>query len=266
MQLTVDGHTVNATTGGRPLDPDAPLVVFIHGAGLDRTIWVLQTRYFAAHGWSVLAVDLPGHAGSDGPALGSIEAMAQWTERLLEAAGFERAAVVGHSMGSYVGLHLAAAQPSRVTKLALLGTAAAMPVHPDLLRLAQAGDRAANELLISWSLTSSDRVGGHPTPGMWMTGNEVRLMNRIAPGVLGVELEACRTYESAVEMAARVRCPTLLLIGQRDVMTRPSAATPLADALSDATTFVIPDAGHLMMVDHPDETLDHLISFLGPAA
>jgi pimeloyl-ACP methyl ester carboxylesterase len=265
MRLTVDDRIVNATTGGRPLDRDAPLVLFIHGAGFDRTVWALQTRYFAAHGWSVLAVDLPGHAGSEGAPLESIEAMAEWTAHLLDAAGFEQAALVGHSMGSFVGLHLAGSQPERVGKLALLGTAATMPVHPELLRLANAGDPAANELVVSWSLTSGDRIGGHPTPGMWMSGGELRLMNRVEPGVLGVGLEACRAYASAVAMASHVECPTLLLLGERDIMTRPTGAPPLADALSDASTVVIPDAGHLMMIDQPDQVLDHLISFLGPA-
>ena len=61
MELSVAGQQVQATTGGRPLDPESPLLVFIHGAGMDRTLWQLQTRYFANHGWSVLAVDLPGH-------------------------------------------------------------------------------------------------------------------------------------------------------------------------------------------------------------
>jgi pimeloyl-ACP methyl ester carboxylesterase len=263
VRLLVDGRTVNATNGGRPLDPNAPLVLFLHGAGLDRTIWALQTRYFAAHGWSVLAVDLPGHAGSEGPPLPSIAALAEWTIDVLDAAGFERSAIVGHSLGSLVALHTAATEPRRIDKLALLGTAATMPVHPDLLALARSGDPAADELVVSWSLTAADRVGGHPTPGLWMTGGAVRLMHHVAPGVLGAGLEACRLYTDASDMASRVICPTLLLLGERDAMTPPAAARPLVDALADVTTVVIPGAGHLMMIDQPEAVLDHLIAFLG---
>src|SRR3546814_4256954 len=92
--------TVFAATGGRPFDPALPALVFVHGAGMDHTVWTLQTRYFAYHGWSVLAVDLPGHGGSDGPALDSIEAMGEWVRVALAAVGGRRAAYVGHSMGA----------------------------------------------------------------------------------------------------------------------------------------------------------------------
>ena len=61
MKIQLDGKTVFAATGGRPFDADKPAVIFLHGAGMDHTVWSLQTRYFAHHGWSVLAVDLPGH-------------------------------------------------------------------------------------------------------------------------------------------------------------------------------------------------------------
>ncbi|MFQ5555190.1 MAG: alpha/beta fold hydrolase, partial [Acidimicrobiia bacterium] len=76
MRLDVGGRTVRATTGGRELNHDLPLLVFLHGSGNNRTVWALQTRYFAAHGWAVLAVDLPGHGGSDGPCLESVEEIA----------------------------------------------------------------------------------------------------------------------------------------------------------------------------------------------
>ena len=66
-------HRVFASTGGRGLDRDAPLTVLIHGAGMDHSVWSLQTRYLAHHGRSVLAVDLPGHGRSGGEPLVTIE-------------------------------------------------------------------------------------------------------------------------------------------------------------------------------------------------
>ena len=103
-QFTVDGRTVFATTGGTEFDPGKPAIVFLHGAGFDRTAWRLQTRWFAHHGRAVLAVDFPAHGWSDGPVLDSIPAMADWTARLIEAAGLKQAALVGHSMGALVAL------------------------------------------------------------------------------------------------------------------------------------------------------------------
>ena len=262
MELTVAGKQARATTGGRPLDPDSPLLVFIHGAGMDRTLWQLQTRYFANHGWSVLAVDLPGHGGSDGPPPNSIAGYAAWVAELIPAAGFPSASIVGHSMGSFVGLHLAADQPGIVDRLALLGTAATMPVHPDLLAAAEADDPLAFDLITNWSLARGSQLGGHKTPGLWMTGETVRILEHTSPGVLANDLRACNTYGEATDAAAKVTCPTLLLLGELDVMTRPPGARPLAAALPDATTVILKGAGHMMMIEQPDPVIDTLAGFL----
>jgi pimeloyl-ACP methyl ester carboxylesterase len=99
MIVDVHGKAAYAYTGGKAFDPALPAAVFIHGAEHDHSVWALQTRYFAHHGFSVLAVDLPGHHRSSGPALTSIAAMADWLAALLDAVGVERAFVAGHSMG-----------------------------------------------------------------------------------------------------------------------------------------------------------------------
>ena len=122
MEFSVDDKSVFAATGGRPFDPALPSIVFVHGAAMDHTVWALQTRYFAHHGRNVLAIDLPGHGRSAGPALADIGAMADWVIRALDALGIETAKLVGHSMGSLVVLEAAARHPKRVTGLALLGT------------------------------------------------------------------------------------------------------------------------------------------------
>ena len=122
MRLTVHGQEAYAYTGGKPFNPALPCVVFIHGAVNDHSVWTLLARWFAHHGRSVLAVDLPGHKRSAGPALKTVEAMADWLLALLDAAGVQRAALAGHSMGSLVVLEAAAKAPDRVTHLAMLGT------------------------------------------------------------------------------------------------------------------------------------------------
>src|SRR3954447_15078500 len=113
MELTVAGHTVFAATGGRDLDRNAPLIVLIHGAGMDHSVWSLQARYLAHHGRAVLAVDLPGHGRSGGAALGSIAELADWVPALLDAAGVKQAALVGHSMGAITALEAAGRHPDR---------------------------------------------------------------------------------------------------------------------------------------------------------
>lgn len=258
MRFCVDGEPVFAATGGRAFDPQQPAVLFIHGAGMDHTVWALQTRYLAHHGRSVLAVDLPGHGRSGGPPLRSIEAMADWILRVLDAADVGGAALVGHSMGALVGLAAAAAAPERVRSLALLGVAERMPVHPELQAAADDGRRLAPELVASWGHGRSGHVGGNPAPGLWMMGAALTLLERAPPGVLAADLAACNAYDGAIAAAARVACPTLLLLGATDRMTPPAKAKSLGAAITASRTVVLPDAGHMLMTERPDAVIDRL--------
>ena len=85
MKFKVNNEEVFASTGGRPFDKNKPLIIFVHGSGLTHMTWVLQTRYFAFHGYSVLALDLPGHGLSGGKSLKSIEEMAEWISSVIDA-------------------------------------------------------------------------------------------------------------------------------------------------------------------------------------
>lgn len=262
MELTVNGRRVFAATGGRAFDPGSPAIVFVHGAGMDHTVWPLQARHFAHRGRAVLAIDLPGHGRSEGPALATIEVQGAWLLALMEAAGLASAALVGHSMGALAAFEAAAQGGPRVTKLALLGIAAPMPVHADLLAAAQAGRHEAMELISSWGFGRSAHLGGSRAPGLWMLGEGLRLLEHGPAGVLGVDLAACNAYRGADSATARVRCPTLLLSGEADIMTPPASAAALAQRLADARTATLSRAGHMMMIEQPDATLDALKAFL----
>ncbi|KZD00601.1 alpha/beta fold hydrolase [Oceanibaculum pacificum] len=266
MELTVNGKRAFASTGGRAFDPARPVVAFLHGAGMDRSVWSGQVRYFANHGWSVLALDLPGHGHSAGPALPDIHAMADWVADALAEAGASKAALVGHSMGALVALATAARHPARVTALALLGAAAHMPVHPDLLKAAALHDHAALDSMVNWGVGRPAHLGGHIAPGLWVTGASLRLLERIDYGVLANDLGACNAYDDGPADAAKAYCPALVLIGAADRMAPPKAGKALAERLPAPTVAVLPVAGHMMMVEKPDETLDALIDFLAGAA
>src|SRR5579883_2983679 len=145
MEFSLDGKRVFAGTGGRDHESAAPWVVLVHGAGMDHTVFALQARALAHHGRCVLALDLPGHGGSEGPSLDSIDAMADWVLRAAAACGAERFRLAGHSMGALIGLEAAARGGARVEALALMGFAPEMRVHPDLLAAARAGKHGAVE-------------------------------------------------------------------------------------------------------------------------
>lgn len=257
----LSGNTVTAATGGRPFDSTKPTVIFIHGAGNDHTVWALQTRYFAHHGFSVLAIDLPGHGGSDGTPLKTINEMADWLGEVIAKLDCAPAHLVGHSMGALIALSAAATQPNRVASIALLGAAAAMPVHPDLLEMANTGVPATHDLISSWGLGRPQHLGGHKAPGLWMQRGLTATLERDAFRALGIDFAACDGFPDARGFADTIGCPALVLAGAIDQMARPKMAAELADALPNASLTVIPGSGHIMMVEKPDETLDALIAF-----
>ena len=262
MRLEVAGRDVYAYTGGRVLEPGLPGMAFVHGAGNDHSVWTLQSRYFAHHGRNALAVDLPGHGRSAGPALGSVEAIAEWIPALLAAAGIESAVLVGHSMGALAALECAARHPARVARVALLGPAAPMAVSDVLLDAAKRDDHVAFELINGWSFSAGKQLGGNTMPGVWLTGNAIRLLERTKPGVLHVDLAACNAYAGALAAAAKVRCPSLAIVGARDIMAPPKNARALTDALRDARVVELPDCGHSLMAEQPDAVLDALRAFV----
>lgn len=258
MNVTVDGRFVFATTGGAPLDPATPTIVFLHGAGFDRTTWRLQTRWFAHHGRSVLAVDFPGHGRSEGPALESIAALADWTARLVEAAGLKQAALVGHSMGALVALDCAARHGDKVRALGLCGVASEMPVHPEMLESAKANTLKVQELMTFWGVGNALHKGGMVSPGLWLRRESLTVLAGNRPGVIHTDLAACNAYKDAPARAAAVTCPTVLVLGDGDLMTPAAKARPLASAIAKAKTVTLANCGHFMMVERPDETLDAL--------
>jgi len=262
MRIEVAGRDVYAYTGARTFDAALPTVAFVHGAGNDHSVWALQSRYFAHHARNVLAVDLPGHGRSEGDAMDSIEAIADWIPALLDGAGVDAAALVGHSMGALAVLECAARYPERVTRIALLGPAAPMPVADVLLDAAKRDDHVAFELITGWSYSAAKQLGGNTMPGVWLTGNAMRLLERTNPGVLHADLVACNAYSGGLAAAAKVRCPVLVMDGARDIMAPPKNARELIGALRGARVVDLPECGHAMMAEQPDAVLDALRAFV----
>ncbi len=266
MKFDVNGAAVYAATGGKEFDPSLPVLIFIHGAGFDHSVWQQQTRYFAHHGYSVLALDLPAHGMSGGEPLPDFAAFAEWVVSVMDVMNLDAATLVGHSMGSFVVLEAAARYPAKFRALAMLGAAARMPVHPDLLAAAAANDHRALEMMVGWGHGARAHRGGNIASGVWLIMAGIRLLEKARPGVLSNDLIASDTFRGAEEAARKVRCPVLCLSGAQDRMTPLNAANSLVDAFDEVTTIVLPDAGHMMMVEAPGAALDALKDFLDGVA
>jgi pimeloyl-ACP methyl ester carboxylesterase len=262
MRLDVAGHSTYAYTGTRTFDARKPSMVFVHGAANDHSVWALQSRYFAHHGFGVLAVDLPGHGRSAGAALRSVEAIAAWLVDLLDAAALERATIVGHSLGALATLEAASRSPDRIERIALLGPAVPMAVSDALLDASGSDPDLAYALIVGWSHSAARLLGGNPVPGMWMPGTALHLMNRAAPDVLHTDLRACADYQRGLDAASAVSSPALLIVGGADLMAPPKSAQALVQALRDKQVVTLPACGHAMMAEQPDAVLDALRAFM----
>jgi pimeloyl-ACP methyl ester carboxylesterase len=262
VNFAVDGRQAFAYTAAHALDPAKPTVMFVHGAGLDHSLFGLQSRYFGYHGRNVLALDFPAHGRSDGPPISTIPAMADWLMRMLDAAQLERASLVGHSMGSLVALECAARHPSRVERIALLAVAYPMKVSDAFLQAAKENRHDSYDMATIWGHAPQVPLGANPNPGMWMYGDSLARLERLAPGVLYNDLHACHTYAGGEAAAAKVKCPVLFVLARRDQMTPLRAGVEFAKLLPQAKTVQLDAAGHSVMTEDPDEVLDALAGFL----
>jgi pimeloyl-ACP methyl ester carboxylesterase len=256
MDLVVDKKRAFAYTAAHQFDAGKPSMVFLHGAGLDHSLFGLQSRYFGYHGWNVLALDLPGHGRSAGPPVASIAGMADWVSAALQSLHIEKASLVGHSMGALISLECASRFPW-VERIALLGVGYPMKVSEPFLDAARRNDPAAYDMETIWGHAAQVPLGANPNPGMWMYGDALARLRRLAPGVLHNDLKACNDYQFAGE----VKCPTLFILGKRDVMTPVKAAGELQKRIAGSRTVLVPLSGHSLMAEAPDATLDALAEF-----
>jgi len=258
-----------AYTGGKAFDAAKPTVVFLHGAQNDHSVWILQSRYLAHHGYGVLAIDLPGHMRSEGPPLPTVEAIADRLAEALRAAGVGAMLVVGHSMGSLVALELARRRPDAVRGVALVGSAFPMRVADSLLAATRDAPAEAMDMINVWSHSASlagfDRKPSAPAPGFSIMWQNLRLMQRIerrnGRGVLPTDFDACNRYAGGLEAAAALRCPALFVLGASDVMTSARAARPLIDACADKEVVTLRGTGHALMAEDPDGVREAIATF-----
>jgi len=251
VEFAVNGQRAFATTGGRPIDGERPAALFLHGSGLDHSVWTMPARYVAHHDGSAIAVDLPGHGRSQGRPLSSIEAMADWGWAALDALGIDEAYLIGHSMGSLIALEMAGRHPARARGLMLIGFAPTMPVHVDLLAGAAAGKQIAAELIASWGFGQAGHLGGNRAPGIAMLPLARRMLEQALDGVLYADLKACSDYRGADAAAQRLQCPTFLLQGERDRMTPAKAAAAFVAKLPNARARMLEGVGHMVMAEAP---------------
>lgn len=209
-------------------------IIAIHGAGMSPAVWDALARHVPLR-----AQALPGHGDGARP-LPSIAAMADWVKARIDGP----CVLLGHSMGALVALE--AADSPLVEKIVLMGAAAEMPVHPDLLKQAFAAPAAAAELILKWGVAGP--------------GTEAResLRDAMILSALGPDLAACHDYK----YMKKADKPALVLAGSGDKMVKPAASEALSHMFSQGKYQVLTGAGHMMMAEDPAATAAALKAFL----
>ena len=275
MKFTLKGpagqsYETYAYTGGKPYDADKPTLIFIHGVLNDHSVWILQTRYLAHHGFNVLAVDLPGHGRSAGEAPVSVEAAADFIEALMDAVGLQQAALIGHSWGSLIALETAARLKDRITHAILVGTAFPMKVSPALIEASLNEPMKALQMVNVFSRATLSAPPSALGPGTWVYGASMALGKRVLASNPQVNIfhrgfVACDSYQRGLEAMAQVTCTVLFVLGALDQMTPARAAQSLieqARASGKKFEVVTVPMGHHQMSESPEETLSALKAFL----
>lgn len=259
MYLTVNGHKTYVATGGKAFDKSLHTVVFLHGSGLDHRSWALQTRWFAFHGYSVIAPDFPEHSLSEGEALNSIEAMSDWLWQLLDEMDVKQCSLVGHSQGALVALEAVASQPERVKSISLIGTAATIAVNEHLLAMSANDQPSAVDAMLTWGFGEAYQFGRSNIPGQAPIGIGHRIM---CDNPLNADLTACQNYVNGAEAAKKISAPTQLVLAKNDRMTPLKFGRALGETMPNVTSIKVLDVGHMIPMEAPEKCLTELQQFI----
>ena len=253
MKHQLRGVDTYIATGGRDFDNKAEVIIMLHGSGQNHLTWVLQSRYFAYRGYSVLAPDFPGHGLSAGDPLPTIEDMADWVIALIDSLGVKQATLVGHSQGALVAIEAAAANLHRFKRLAFIAGAMHIPVNEALIDLSDKALTKAISAMMSWGHGPKAHMHDNTQPGHSFIGYGSRLMAENENGALRADLMACKAYQNGTIAAATITQPTCCILAERDRMTPLKLGKALAATLPNSQEIVVPSAGHMLPAECPNE-------------
>ena len=256
MIFQLENKNIFASDSGQGLDKNKDTIVFLHGSGLSHIVWSLAEQFFSSKNFNVLSIDLPGHGNSDGPCLDSIEKIADWLEKVFDKLQLKNLVLVGHSQGCLEILEYSSRYKERIKKLVFVGGSNKMPVHPDLIELAQNGHSDAVKLMMKWGYEGSKKfIGGNPVEKIIQSPRDIS-------EILAVDLKACNNYSNGSEAAKAINLPSMLLYGELDKMVNLEAGKKFSNLIKNSITHVIKGCGHMIMIEKAFEMREKILEFL----
>ena len=256
MIFQLENKNIHASDSGQGIDINKDTIVFLHGSGLSHIVWSLAEQFFSSKNYNVLSIDLPGHGNSDGPCLDSIEKIADWMEKVFDKLKLKNLILVGHSQGCLEILEYSSRYKERLKKLVFVGGSNKMPVHPDLIELAQSGHSDAVKLMMKWGYEGSKKfIGGNPVEKIIQSPRDIS-------EILAVDLNACNNYANGSEAAKEIDLPSMLIFGELDKMVNLEAGKKFSNLIKNSTTHVIKGCGHMIMIEKAFEMREKILEFL----
>lgn len=250
--VTVNGKSLSYEINPKDADPGALTAVFIHGSGGDLTDWEAQLESLTDAA-TIVALDLPGHGQSDGPTQTSVEAFADRVMKFVGAPGLSKVVIVGCSLGSAIAQTIALARPPWLVGLGLVGAGSRLKVHPAFLQgLAEDPDDAINKL-------ADFALAVEPDPAV--KESVLNKFRSVSPDLIRTDLVACNEFDVS-DRLHEISVPTWILVGSDDRLTPVKYATFLHENITDSAMDVIPAAGHLAMIEKPEEFNGRFRNFL----
>ena len=256
MIFQLENKDIHASDSGQGIDTNKDTIVFLHGSGLSHIVWSLAEQFFSSKNYNVLSIDLPGHGNSDGPCLDSVEKIADWMEKVFDKLKLKNLILVGHSQGCLEILEYSSRYKERLKKLVFVGGSNKMPVHPDLIELAQSGHSDAVKLMMKWGYEGSKKfIGGNPVEKIIQSPRDIS-------EILAVDLNACNNYSNGFEAAKVIDLPSMLIFGELDKMVNLEAGKKFSNLIKNSNTHVIKGCGHMIMIEKAFEMREKILEFL----
>jgi pimeloyl-ACP methyl ester carboxylesterase len=232
-----------------------PALLFIHGAGLNASIWDAQANHFRGK-HLVYRLELPGHGGSESDSSdeGEITAYAAWVRKVIEKL-FESGAyaLVGHSMGGAIALELGTKALRGLHSLVLVGTGAKLGVTPIVFQMLKENPDAFFETI--------DRVGFSAGTSRNVRDLVIELIKTSVPRVIFKDFQACDRFDIR-ERLKNILLPTLIVCGEEDLLTPVKYSKYLHEMISASSLAIIPGAGHMIMAEQPERLNSAIEAFL----
>lgn len=231
----------------------SPSIILLHGAGGSHLSWPPLIRRM--EGYTIYAIDLPGHGRSADQQIESIEDNYQFVHRWKESLNISPIILVGHSMGSAIAMQWALNEPGIIAGMILLGSSAHLKVNPGLLISLcnqETYDQAVDRI-IRWSFSkqTSDKLKS-------MIGKR---MHESSPDVMYRDFLICNKFNISQQLN-KIDIPTLIVCGELDKMTPPAESISMVESLPFAHLEIVPVAGHMVMLEKPAETMSLIQRFL----